>query len=201
MSYLDDAAEDLASSYSSVENKLIKEGLNLVGNVILEVLPDQLKECVSFSAKGAAIAGVASGWIPGLGGTIAAITSAGFVWKMYIDINSKLGLKLSENILKTVASGIVTNIATNAMAFFIFTGIFSLVPLGQGAAAVVIGGVTYAIMIVAGIIYMKILTNIFKSGKNINAMSADDLTTLAKEAMKNLDIKKMFNDAKSRYKP
>jgi hypothetical protein len=54
---------------------------------------------------------VASGWVPGFGGLAAAGISARFIWTMYGRINSKIGLPFSENVVKSIATGIATNLA------------------------------------------------------------------------------------------
>ena len=54
--------------------------MNEVGESIASnVTPEDIKDIALFHSKGAAAAGVASGWVPGAGGTIAAVTAAGFI--------------------------------------------------------------------------------------------------------------------------
>ena len=68
-------------------------------------MPDRLASIV----KQHAVAGVGAAWIPIPGASIAAGAAA--VWGMYFRINSELNLSLSENVVKSIASGVATNLA------------------------------------------------------------------------------------------
>lgn len=164
-------------------------------------LPREIADIVKTHSKGAAIAAVASGWIPGVGATTAVVISAGFVWTMYGRINSKIDLPLSENIIKSVASGIATNLAAYAIGSIVFSTVFSLLPgLGSVASAAIAGGTCYALTLASGFIYLKILTNVFKSGKDPSSMTAEKLKKVAKTVVENEDIKAVMKEAKEAYK-
>lgn len=166
-----------------------------------DILPTEIVEIVKFHAKGAAAAGVASGWIPGAGAVALATVSVGFIWSMYLRINSKIGLKLSENILKTLASGIATNLVAYFAAAIIGNVVFSFIPIvGSATAAVIAGGIAYALTLVSGAIYLKILIHIFNAKKNPNTMSAEDLKNMADTIIKDEDIEEALRKAKNSYK-
>ncbi len=164
-------------------------------------LPKEIADIVKSHSKGAAIAGVAGGWIPGVGGTAAVVISAGFVWSMYSRINGKINLPLSENIIKSVASGVATNLAGYAISSIALGTVFSFFPvLGNIAASAIAGGTCYALTLASGFVYLKILTNLFKAGKDPSSMTADNLKKAAKAVVENEDIKAVMKEAKDAYK-
>lgn len=87
--------------------------------------PQEIADIIKFHSKGAAAAGVAAGWVPGAGGAAATVISAGFIWTMYGRINSKIGLTFSKSILKTLASGIATNLAGYLVGSLVLNAIYS----------------------------------------------------------------------------
>ena len=68
------------------------------------MLPQEIADVVKLHSKLA----VGSAWIPVPGADVAA--GAATIWTMYARINSKLGLTLKDNVLKTIASGVATNL-------------------------------------------------------------------------------------------
>lgn len=50
------------------------------------------------------------------------------------------------------------------------------------------------------IVYIKILTNIFKANKDPTKVDIETLKTMAKEAAKDIDIKKIYEESKEQYK-
>ena len=184
----------LAEKLFSVMNEI---GKGIPSNVT----PEDIKDIALFHSKGAAAAGVASGWVPGFGGAIATATIAGFVWGMYLRINNKIGLSISKNILKTLAGGIVANLAAFTVGAIAVTTTLPFIPIvGNVGAMVIMGGIGYAITIVSAGIYLAILTKFFQTkGGDINKMSADDLKDLAKEVIDNNDVESALKQAKNAY--
>ena len=127
-----------------------------------ENLPTEIAEIVKIHSAGAAAAGVAAGWIPGAGGLAAVGICAGFIWSMYGRINAKIGLPLTENVVKSLGTGIATNLAAYFVGGLITSTIFSLLPgIGSVGASVVVGGTSYALTLASGYVYLKLLANIF----------------------------------------
>ena len=176
--------------------------MNEVGESIASnVTPEDIKDIALFHSKGAAAAGVASGWVPGFGGAIATATTAGFVWGMYLRINNKIGLSISENILKTLASGVATNLAAYAVGSIAVTTVLSFLPfVGNVGASVIAGSIAFALTIVSAGVYLIMLTEIFQAKHgDINKMSADDLKDLAKEVIDNNDVESALKQARKVY--
>ncbi len=184
----------LAEKLFSVMNEI---GKGIPSNVT----PEDIKDIALFHSKGAAAAGVASGWVPGFGGAIATATIAGFVWGMYLRINNKIGLSVSENILKTLASGVATNLAAYAVGSIAVTTVLSFLPfVGNVGASVIAGSIAFALTIVSAGVYLIMLTEIFQAKHgDINKMSADDLKDLAKEVIDNNDVESALKQARKVY--
>ena len=108
--------------------------------------------------------------IPG-GATVAITAIIASTWKMYYDINKCLGISFSENFLKSVASGVVSNIASNGVGVAAHAGanLLSCIPV-VGNIAALAGGVAAnrASIYTAAVSYLKILEKVAKSGETLN---------------------------------
>jgi hypothetical protein len=165
-------------------------------------LPEKIAEIVKSHSTGAAVAAVGSAWIPGAGGTAAVLASAGFIWSMYARIGSEINLPMSENILKTIASGVATNLAAGVAATWVMSSVFSVIPgIGSVAASVIMGGTCYALNLASGYVYLKIMTTLFNSGVDPTKMSEQELNDMAKKVANDSDVKDVMNKAKQAYKP
>ena len=163
--------------------------------------PQEIADIIKFHSKGAAAAGVAAGWVPGAGGTAATVIAAGFIWTMYGRINSKIGLTFSKNILKTLASGIATNLAGCLVGSLVMNAVFSFIPgLGNIAASAIAGGVCYALTLASGIVYLKILTNIFSAGVDPTSVDIDTLKNMANDIASDINMKEIYEEAKEEVK-
>ena len=163
--------------------------------------PQEIADIIKFHSKGAAAAGVAAGWVPGAGGAAATVISAGFIWTMYGRINSKIGLTFSKSILKTLASGIATNLAGYLVGSLVLNAVFSFIPgLGNIAASAIAGGVCYALTLASGIVYLKILTNIFSAGVDPTSVDIDTLKKMANDIASDINMKEIYEAAKEEVK-
>ncbi len=176
---------------------LVKE----LDSAVDDTLPIEISNIVKSHAKGAAIAGLAAGWVPGFGGAAATAIAGGFIWTMYVRISSRLNLSLTENIIKSLASAIATNIAAYALGSVVLASAFSLFPgLGSVASSAIVAGTCYALALASGIVYLKLLTDLFKAGKDPTKMTAENLKKAAKKVVENEDIKAVIKEAKNEFK-
>lgn len=163
-------------------------------------LPNELADIVKFHTKGAT-AGALAGAIPGVGAVISFLTSAGFIWSMYARINKEIGIELSENILKTIASGIITNLGASIIGSVVVGSVLSVIPfVGSIGAIVVVGATVYGLTMASGIVYLKIMTNIFEAGEDPSRLSLDAMKNIAKEISQEFDIKGFMEEAKKEFK-
>lgn len=186
-----------------IDHKLLhqaKELIEAMDKTADDNLPEDIAEIVKFHAKGATAAALASAWIPGAGGTAAVLASAGFIWTMYGRIGSKINLSFSSNVLKTLAFGIATNLASYAVGAVVLSTALSFIPVGNLGASVIMGGVCYALTLASGYVYLKMLTALFQKGIDPTKLSEDDLKNVAKNFSNESDVKDILKQARKDFK-
>ena len=148
----------------------------------------------------AAVAAAGSAWIPVAGSTIALLLGSGSIWSMYFRINKRIGIAVSKKILKSLGAGILSNLSSALMAT-LAGAILSFLPIGgQIASPMIMGTNVFAMTFISAIIYVKILTKIFKEGVDPTTLNAKDWRTTAEEILKNEDIKILYKKGKEEYK-
>ena len=160
-----------------------------------ECLPNEIVDIVKLHAKLA----VGSAWIPVPGADVAA--GAVNIWSMYIRINSKVDMSFGESILKTIASGVATNLASYA-AMMGVGSLIKLVPgIGTWTGALVMSATLYAITLASGYVYLKALTILLrqKKSKSITSKDLKDAIDVFLTNNKN-EIKRFIKSAKDSYK-
>ena len=182
-------------------NKAVKMLCEAAGREADKQLGLELSETVQIHSGAAAAAGLASGWIPGAGALAASGIAAASIWSMYARINNALGLSLSENILKSLAAGVAANLASYFVGGLVIGTVFSLVPgLGSVASSVVVGGTIYALTVASGIVYMKVLTELFEAGVDPTKLDEEQLKARSMKAAEGLDFDAIKKEATSSYK-
>jgi hypothetical protein len=176
--------------------------VHALNKTVDENLPAEIAEVVKIHSAGAAASGLAAGWIPGAGGIAATGICMGFIWSMYGRINSKIGLPLTENVIKSLGTAIATNLGAYFVGGLITSTIFSILPgLGSVGASVVVGGTSYALTLASGYVYLKVLTNLFLSGNDPTRMDVDSFKQAADTVVANENMKQVIADAKASYTP
>jgi len=188
---------------SKTDQKLLVAAATLVfslDKLTDKSLPEEIAKIVKLHSKGAAITAVGTGLLPGVGSTAATVASAGFIWSMYLRINKKIGLTISKSIIKTVAAGVATNLAAAAVAALVGSTLLSLTGIGVVGASAIMAVTCYALTLASGFIYLKILTKIFKAGKDPSTLSSDAINEVAQTVLKDENIKELMKEAKEDYK-
>lgn len=187
-----------------LDNELLNEAKRMIEAMDAkaeEVLPEKLVDIVKFHSKATVASSIASAWVPGAGGTIATAATVGFIWTMYARINDALGISLSDNVLKTIASGFVTNLATGVAISMIGSGLLSFFPgMGTIASTVIIGASMYALALASGYVYFKIMTEVFKKGTDLNNIDEQELKDITTQIAKSDDVSAFMKEAKKSYK-
>ena len=175
------------------DGKLLKSALDVVrafDMVADEALPKEIAGVVKLHSKLA----VGSALIPVPGADVAAGAAA--IWGMYLRINNKLDLKISENVVKTIASGVATNLASYVAMLGIGSALKFIPGIGSIGGALAMGGALYGLTLTSGYVYLRALTAWKKEeghtdlGKNV-----DDVLKNSKN-----EIKNFISEAKSSYK-
>lgn len=140
--------------------------IKALDNGMRSTLPDDIVDCIQTHA------GIAAGsaWIPIPGADLAAITCN--IWTMYIRINSKLGISLNSNVIKSIGSAVAANLTGNIAAAGIGS-VLKLIPgIGTIAGGIVTSATLYGSTLAAAWIYLLAIANWVKKGKG----SGDDLS-------------------------
>lgn len=147
-----------------------------------------------------AFLGVGSGLIPLPGVDIAALIAN--TWTMYVRINEVIGVKFSENFLKSLATGIGTNLIS-IIPGLVFTrvgaSIIKFVPgMGTAAGMAIGASVSYATVYVMGVIYLKSITLILK---NKEPLTEESLRCATDEALEDKElVRGAYKAAKDEHK-
>lgn len=157
-----------------------------------ESLPQQIVDVVKLHSKLA----VGSAWIPIPGADVAA--GAASIWGMYARINSKIGLPFGENVMKSIASGVATNLAS----YLAMTGVASalkFIPgIGTLGGAAIMSVGMYALTLTSGYVYLKALCALADNHKDLNVGNIGDAVN---SVMKNkTEVKDFMDAAKKTYK-
>ena len=151
----------------------------------------------------AAIAGVGAGWLPGAGSLVATAAWVAAIWTMYVKINKDLGISIKDNILKSLASAFLTNIIASAGALILgFAAglLLSLIPGLQPATVIIDGMVGYVTAYASGVLYINLLTKVIKAKGRLEFADSDDLRQMAKDIVKEGNVKGIIKEAHQSYK-
>ena len=153
--------------------------LNKLAN---KILPDDIVKIVKKHAKIA----VAVAFIPIGGLDIAAATTN--IWTMYVKINNALGIKFSENKMKSIGAAIGSNLINNLGIVAVASGL-KWAGMGYFASVAVLTTALYAMTMTAGWVYLKALTNM--------ALHDEDIEKSVKEVLKDkAALNKTYQDNK-----
>ena len=180
----------------NVDEKLLKSAVKLVqlmDKTADKNLPQEIANVVKLHSKLA----VGSSFIPVPGADIAA--GAASIWGMYVRINSKLGIPFGENVMKSIGSGVATNLAGYAAMTGVASALKFIPGIGTIGGAVIMAASMYGITLASGWIYLQALSALAqRSGKNFNAQ---DITKAVNDFLKEKSvIKEFINEAKKSYK-
>lgn len=158
-----------------------------------KLLPQEIVNVVKLHSKLA----VGSAVIPVPGADVAA--GAANIWGMYLRINNKIDLPIKENIIKTIGSGVATNLVSYAAMVGVGSLIKTIPGIGTIAGTALAAASLYAITLCAGYVYLQALTLLAKrDGKSFNP---SDISDAVNEVLKQKEVIKNFiNTAKKDYK-
>ena len=154
-------------------------------------------------ALGGASSALLSGWLPGAGGAIATGIALGFTLTMYSKICKACGITLKKNILKAIASVAVSEIAAYLGAVIVLETALSLFPgIGSVGAAILSGVLNYAMIYVAGVLFLFTITKVFKAKRDkqgIENMTEEELLAYIRNEATKENIASMYEEAKKSY--
>lgn len=179
-----------------IERKLISSSIKLVelmDKAAEKTLPQEIAGVVKLHSKLA----VGAAWIPIPGADVAA--GAANIWGMYARINNKLDIPFGENVMKSIGSGVATNLASYMAMSGVASALKFIPGLGTIGGAAVLSASLYAITLASGWIYLQALCALAeKKGKSF---SVSDITKAVNDMLKEKSVIKNFiESAKKTYK-
>lgn len=179
------------------EEKILKVAVKLVKLINKEADKLLPQEIVSAVKTHSALA-VGSAWIPVPGVDIAA--GAANIWSMYARINHKIGLPFGENLMKSIASGVATNLAGYLTMSGIASALKFIPGLGTIGGAAIESVALYAITLTSGYIYLEALCKLTEK-KNINSVTIDEVSNSVNKVLtEDSEIKEFMDEAKKEYR-
>jgi len=158
-----------------------------------QLLPQEIVDVVKLHSKLA----VGSALIPVPGADVAA--GAANIWTMYGRVNSKVGISIRDNVLKTVGSGVVTNLASYMAMAGLGSAIKAIPGLGTVTGTALMSASLYAVTLASGYIYVKALTLLANKGNG--SIDITQIDSAVKDILKNKEVIKNFiKAAKSDFK-
>lgn len=171
--------------------------LKVVGH---EVKVSDLENIVTTHAASAAVAAMASGWLPGVGSTVATAACLGFVVAMYVRLAASMGITMSKGLIRAVASAVVADIAAYLLTVLGVAAAVSFIPfVGNLSSSVLTAIANFACVYIAALIFVEMLNALMARGVDLNTVSEGTLKDAAKAATASTDMKAVYNEAKQAY--
>ena len=178
-----------------VDGKLLKASIKLVGamdKVADKNLPKEIADVVKLHSKLA----LGSAWIPVPGADMAA--GAASIWGMYVRINSKLGIPFGENVMKSIGSGVATNLASYVAMGTVASALKFVPGIGTLAGAAIMSASLYGLTMASGWVYLNALCALAE--KKGNNFSVSDISSAVNSMLKDKSaIKEFIDSAKKSY--
>lgn len=151
------------------KKKAMKTPNGYMDSMVANVLGDDLIDKIKTHAKVVSYAGLSDGIPFGSGIALTAVVAS--TWKMYYDISNLLELPLTENFVKSISSGIISNLVSNGLGLGLHAAseiankiplVGSLVAAGGGAIA------NRLTLYAAAAMYLNTLVLLSETGTDIN---------------------------------
>lgn len=171
-------------------------------NFITEEKLEAVEKTIQTCSILAAATGVGASLFPG-GALVMSAASVAAIWGMYIKINKDLGISISDNKLKSLASAMLTNLIAGAGAYL--AGLAAALVLGfiPGLHTIAIpiqAMIAYIAVFASGVLYIKFLTKLFKAQGGFEIDDDDQMDSVIKDVIRDTDMKSLIDECKDSYK-
>ena len=188
----------LAVAAKQMVDSLMKSGYLFESVDIESDLAEKIKNNVIGHAAACAVASMAAGLIPGAGGLVAMGLSAGALWAMFIKICKLCKISIRKNMLKTISSAMITDLAVSAASLVAVEVLASFVP---GAGVVVAGLVNFFVVYAGGLLFLKLLGLFFtRLNRNPEDVNEEEMRKVIKDLTEEEDLRGIFKEAKDTFK-
>lgn len=153
-----------------MENKFIKESAAELLERLGKSGAEKEKEILSIVNKHSLIA-AGAGWVPIP--FVDFILVVGNIWTMYASINKVIGISFSDNLLKSIGSGVVANLSSAIISQALLSCLKIIPGIGTISAGLILTACNYATCVAAGYVYMRALTIIASDDGAIDPTDPD----------------------------
>lgn len=163
----------------------------------IEGIAEVINRFAGYSAAASAIA-----LVPGFGGVVSMLTQTGLVWGTYVKINQELGIQIKENVVKFIASAMLTNIATNAgtaLLTYLGANIIALLPYANVLLVAFLGCMGYVLIYVSAILYLKLLTEVMKAKGSFCFDESDTTKSIIENVVKKNNVKGLIEEGQQLF--
>ena len=123
---------------------------------------------------------------------------AASIWGMYVRINSKLGIPFGENVMKSIGSGVATNLASYVAMGTVASALKFVPGIGTLAGAAIMSASLYGLTMASGWVYLNALCALAE--KKGNNFSVSDISSAVNSMLKDKSaIKEFIDSAKKSY--
>lgn len=174
---------------------------NSMRDLGVEVDARNIGDIVVQHAVAGAAAGAAAAVVPGAGALIAVGAAGSSVLAMYVRLAKEMNVKLGNGVLKALASAVVADISATVIGNLGLAAAISFIPgVGSMSAGMLAGISNFGVVYLAAYIFIKTLSSLFASKKDISTMSSADLTKMMKDMAGTINQKEILKEAKQQYK-
>lgn len=144
----------------------------------------------------------ATALVPGIGSIITVIAQTGLVWGTYLKINKELGISMKDEVLKFIASAMITNMATNLgvyLVLYLGVTIITTLPFAGLLTVSLYAAVGYILIYASAILYFKLLCEVMGAKGNFDLDKSDDTKQIIQNVVKNTNLKEIVKEAKDSF--
>ncbi len=172
--------------------KLVQAATGYADDTLTEELTGIVKLHASLAIAGAFVP------VPGL--DLAAL--AANTWTMYVRINKEAELPFEKNVVKSIATGVVTTLGSNVAGVLAVSTVAKFIPgLGSIGGGMLLAATMYGVTLAAGVVYMRALAGLKAWEDDWRGVSPQDVERAVNDVMQDKQaMKDIIEDGKQYYK-
>ena len=161
--------------------------------------PTLLEELAGIVKLHASLA-IAGAFVPVPGLDLAAL--AANTWTMYVRINKEAVLPFEKNMVKSIATGVVTNLGSNVAGVLAVSTVAKFIPgLGTIGGGMLLAATMYGVTLAAGVVYMRALAGLKAWEDDWRGVGPQDMERAFNDVMRDKQaMKDIIEDGKQYYK-
>ena len=162
---------------------------------------DKIEKTILGFGLFASVASAAAGAVTGVGPIAATVVTTACVYAMYYKLAELTGVKISKNILKSVASAVLANLVSNIGVSVLAAAALSFIPvLGNLSSSTICAIVQFASVYVSGYVFISTLNSLYEKFGNVSDLTEKEIKEAVAETNSNMNTSEIINEAKKVHK-